>query len=119
MQIKNELNKNNIDFKVLDEDKDFVLYKIQDRLVLLHMLCKSSDFIMERDIFEYIDSNKLEYRIICENTSSGKMFYLKFPNKNNWIKGAFESCSKQKLHLGKQVLNNQMKLIDIASNLKR
>lgn len=119
MNLKNILDKNRINYKVLDEDDNFNLFKIDDKLLLLYLNNNTSDFVLDRDIFDYIDGNKLVYSILLENRTNSKLFYLQFPNKNNWIKGSFQSCDKQEIHLGKIVLNSQITITEFVTSLKK
>ena len=118
MNFETCLKENGIIYKKLDEDEWFSLFKVREKVIILYQSQVGSDFIMERDIFEYIDGNRLPYLILLEDLSKNNLFLLSFNSKNNWVKSSFDSCDKIRLHLGKRVLNSTVDLNQIIKKLK-
>lgn len=108
-----------ISYKLIDEDTDFKLIKINSKMHLFYLHDKGNKFLMARDFFDYLDGNSLPYSILCRDDSSGKLFYLKLNKNINWIKSCFESCDKDAIFLGKQVLNAQITESDLCCELKK
>lgn len=100
--------------KIIDEDKNWIMYKFLHRNIY-YLENNSSDFIMDRECFEYLDFNKFPYSIILYNKMKKRYFYLDLKKEFNWVKSCFESCDKEKIHLGKQVLNYEIS----EENLKK
>ena len=104
-----------IPYKVIDEDKGYKLIKINSKMHLFYMNSRSSQFMMERD---YLDGNSIPYVILCHDTSKNIFYYLKLNKKVNWIKSCFETCDKESIYLGKQVLNARINEAELRKTLK-
>ncbi|MEF9939633.1 MAG: hypothetical protein RR768_05890 [Clostridium sp.] len=108
-----------IDYKIIDENDDFRIYKVAGKKHILYMDSKDGSFIMERDIFEYLDGNKLPYSIVMCNTSKAQFYCIDLPKENSWVKSCFMSCDKEKIFLGKQVLNNRIDKQELVTKIKK
>ena len=97
-----------IPYKVIDEDKGYKLIKINSKMHLFYMNSRSSQFMMERDFFDYLDGNSIPYAILCHDTSKNIFYYLKLNKKVNRIK----SC------IGKQVLNARINEKELYRTLR-
>ena len=75
--IEKLLSGDNISYKVIDEDNGFKIIKVNSKLHILYLYGKGTQFLMERDLFEYLDGNSIPYSILCHDTSSNSIFYLK------------------------------------------
>lgn len=106
-------------YKVIDEDKGCKLIKINSKSHLFYMMNSGNQFLMERDFFEYLDANSAPYAVLCHDTSKGYFYYLKLNKNVNWIKSCFETCSKDSIYLGKQVLNARISEADLRTSLKK
>ena len=47
------------------------------------------------------------------------LYYLKLNKKANWVKSCFDTCDKDVIYLGKQVLNSKVTEIDLIKELKK
>ena len=117
MSIENILN--GIDFKKIDSGSKWSIYKISSKINLYYAENNCNDFIMERDYFEYLDFNSLPYCLLLKDTSKNTYYFLDMTKGYNWIKSCFNSCDKDKLHLGKQVLNYKISTQDLMTKLKK
>ena len=45
--------------------------------------------------------------------------YLKLNKKANWVKSCFDTCDKDVIYLGKQVLNSKVTETDLIKELKK
>lgn len=106
--IEKILNSEKINYKLIDEDKGIKLVKVNSKMHILYLYGKGNKFLMERDFFDYLDGNAIPYAILCHDVSNGKMYYLKLNKDVNWMKSCFETCDKDTIYLGKQVLNAQV-----------
>ena len=103
--IKNILDKNNIAYKIIDEEGNTELLKINNKLHMLYIHNRGNRFQMERDFFEYLDGNSIPYVIVCCDDLNNTLYYLKLNKEVNWVKSCFATCDKDAIYLGKQVLN--------------
>ncbi len=117
--IEKILKSEKIPYKLIDEDDNFKLVKINSKLHLFYLHNKGNQFLMERDFFDYLDSNTIPYSILCQDDNNGKYYYLKLNKKVNWIKSCFETCDKDEIYLGKQVLNAQITESTLRTELKK
>lgn len=113
------LKKHKIAYKIIDEETNIKLLKINSKLHVLCIYNKNNKFTMERDYYEYLDGNSIPYSVFLKDTSTGRMYYLDFTRGFNWVKGCFESCDKDELFLGKQVLNSEISEVQLLSKLGR
>jgi len=118
MLINKVLNDNKLSFQCQNYDPNIYIYKIEDRINIVTIRSKSSAFSIDRDLFYYLSNQKLIYAFILKNEISGKIFYLEFYNKNNWLNSSFERSNKEKLFFGKIVLNNQSDIKQIINRIK-
>ncbi len=107
------------DIKVIDEEEDWSIFKVGTKMHILWLQSNSNRFMMERDIFEYLDSNKLPYSILLFNKKEKKYFYIDLKKGYNWVKACFDSCDKDTLFLGKQIMNYPVTEKEIVSILKK
>lgn len=106
--IEKLLSGDNIAYKVIDEDNGFKIIKVNSKLHILYLYGKGTQFMMQRDLFEYLDGNSIPYSILCHDTSSNSIFFLKLNKNRNWLKSCFNTCDKDELYLGKDVLNSRI-----------
>lgn len=117
MKIEKILQEIEVDFKVIDEENNMKMIKIPNKLQICIIEQKGNQFMFERDIFEYLDSNSLPYSLLLQDITQNKYYYLHFRKKINWVKACFDGCDKDKIFLGKQVLNSQISLVDLKKEL--
>lgn len=108
----------NIEFKMIDHEGSYTVYKIEDSINLLFIESRNNQFKLERDWFDYLDLNSLPYSILLINKTSADLYYLPFSKKHNWIKSCFETCDKEAIFLGKQVLNSRISTEQLCNKLK-
>lgn len=108
-----------IDYKVIDEDEDFKIFKIANKRHVLYLERKNNIFNLERDLFEYLDNNKLPYSLLLHDKSKDKYYYLELAKEVNWVKSCFKTCSKDQIYLGKQVLNYQVKTTQLMQKFRK
>lgn len=119
MKIEQMLTKSNIDFKLLDAEDNYKLLKVGNKINLLQLTSKDDTFLLSRDLFDYLDGNKLSYAILLLNKSKEKWYYLKLRKENNWIKSSFATCDKEDIYLGKQVLNSVVAEAEICKKIEK
>ncbi len=119
MNLKKELTRNDIDYRFEEYDYDVYLYKIAGKINLVHMIGKTNIFSLDRDLFYYLDNQKLPYYFLLEETEDANYYFLEFVKKINWLSSCFNSCDKESLFFGKQVLNNRINKLDIIKRIKR
>ena len=117
--IEKILDKNNIAYKVIDGEGNTTIIKINGKLHMLYIHNKGNQFQVERDFFEYIDGNSIPYVILCEDDNTHVLYYLKLNKKANWVKSCFDTCDKDVIYLGKQVLNSKVTETDLIKGLKK
>ena len=117
--IKNILDKNNIAYKIIDEEGNTELLKINNKLNMLYIHNRGNRFQMERDFFEYLDGNSIPYVIVCCDDLNNTLYYLKLNKEVNWVKSCFATCDKDAIYLGKQVLNCKIETMDLIRELKK
>ncbi len=115
--IENILKETTIPYKVIDENKAVKLMKINSKLHLLYIKKNDNQFVMEREYFNYLDGNSIPYSILFHDTSKNFLYYLKLNKEVNWIKSCFETCNKESIFLGKQVLNEHKSVKDVIEIL--
>lgn len=74
---------------------------------------------MERDLFEYLDGNSIPYSILCHDIAANVIYYLKLNKNVNWIKSCFNTCDKDELFLGKNVLNARITKEQFVEEMKK
>ena len=104
--IEKILKINKIPYKLIDEDSDFKLVKVNSKIHILYLFGKGNRFLMERDYFEYLDGNTIPYSILCHDITNNKMYYLKLNKNANWVKSCFETCEKDCIYLGKEIFRS-------------
>lgn len=117
--IENLLKQDKIPYKKIDEDNGFKLYKINSKMHLFYMYNRGNQFLMERDFFDYLDGNSVPYSILCHDTSKNIFYFLKLNKNANWIKSCFETCDKDAIYLGKQVLNAKVSEEELHKEIKK
>lgn len=117
--IEHYLKTNDVPYKLIDEDDDFKLVKVNSKLHILYLFRKGNKFLLERDFFDYIEGNTIPYAILCHDTSNQKLYYLKLNKKANWVKSCFETCDKESLFLGKNVLKSQITEMALHKELQK
>lgn len=73
--------------------------------------------MMERELFYYLNTHKLHYAICLVNKIEKRLFLLTFKIKHNWLLSSFSGTDKERLHLGKIVLNNPINEINLVNFL--
>ncbi len=106
--IEKLLKRSTVLYKVIDEDDGMKLIKVNSQLHILYLFGNSNVFLMEREFFDYIDANSIPYSILCHDTSANKLYYLKLNKSTNWVKSCFNTCDKDALYLGREVLKAQI-----------
>lgn len=117
--IEKILTNENTNFKVIDIEDNYKILKIENRLNLLQLTSKNDVFLLDRDLFDYLDANKLSYVLLLLNEQKKQWYLLQLKKENNWIKSCFATCDKQKIFLGKQVLNSNIKEEEINKKIQR
>ena len=108
-----------IPYKVIDEDKGYKLIKINSKMHLFYMNSRSSQFMMERDFFDYLDGNSIPYAILCHDTSKNIFYYLKLNKKSKiGLNHVLKLCDKESIYLGKQVLNARINEKELYRTLR-
>ena len=103
--IEKILNNSKVPYKLIDEDDGFKLVKVNAKHHVLYLYTKGNRFLMDRDLFDYIDGNAIPYSVLCHDTTCNKLYYIKLNKNANWIKSCFKTCDKQEIFLGKDVMN--------------
>lgn len=95
------------------------LFSINEGVNLNLVIITNSNntFLVDRDLFYYLDNQSKIYSFILHNNNENKLFYLVFKNKKNWLKSSFENTDKDEIYLGKIVLNNQYSIDEILGKL--
>ncbi len=119
MNIEKLLEEIGLVFKVIDEENGIKIIKIPTKLQICVISQKSNQFLFERDIFEYLDNNSLPYCLLLEDKLQSKYYYIPLRKEANWVKSCFEGCDKNRIYLGKQVLNSQISLHELKNVLKK
>lgn len=116
--IEKILDKNNIAYKVIDGEGNTTIIKINGKLLCFIYIIKEINFKW-KGFFEYIDGNSIPYVILCEDDNTHVLYYLKLNKKANWVKSCFDTCDKDVIYLGKQVLNSKVTETDLIKELKK
>lgn len=106
MKFLDLLNKENINHKEIKYSSEVNIFNINNKLNLIVIYGNNNNFMMERELFYYLNTHTLNYSICLVNKIENRMFLLKFKTKHNWLLSSFSGTKKEKLHLGKIVLNN-------------
>lgn len=117
MGIENLLKSIGLNFKIIDETKNMKIIKIPDKLHICFVCQKGNQFLIDRDTFEYLDANSLPYCLLLQDIGQNKYYYLSLKKEFNWVKSCFIECDKERIYLGKQVLNAQIGLEELKSKL--
>ena len=118
MTIYELIEKNNIKYEIVKKGKEMNVFKVGTTNILF-WINSGNTFKMKRDWFQIIEDNCEKYSLFLYDKSGKQYYYLKFPNKNNWLSGSFKSCDKSELFLGKQVLNSSSTLNNIIADIKK
>ncbi len=118
MTVNELLNKHSIKHESIFSEKGIYIFSVGSTNVLF-WINEGNSFKMKRDWFEILQKNCEKYVLCLYDRKNNKYYYIKFPNKNNWLSGSFNSCEKEELFLGKQVLNNQSTMGNILVDLKK
>lgn len=106
--IEKNLTQWKIEYKKVDEEKSVELFKIKSKYHMLYIKSRGNQFMLNRDYFEYMDSNSIPYVILLHDILKEKYYFLELKKDNNWIKSCFATCDKDNIYLGKQILNNSI-----------
>lgn len=117
MTIYELLDKNGISYTKINVKKGMNMFKIGNTNVLFKVN-NNNQFSLQRDVFRILESNCDFYALLLLNSVGKTYYFLDFKNKNNWLKGCFESCDKKEIRLGKIVLNEKSTLNKAISILK-
>ena len=117
MKIENLLENIGMNFKTIDEMGNIKIIKVPNKLHICFVSQKGTQFLIDRDTFDYLDTNSLPYCLLLHDLVQNKYFYLPLRKDNNWIKSCFLGCDKEEIYLGKQVLNAQIGLEDLKQKL--
>ena len=94
-------------------------YELADNRYLGMSVFEISSFPGSISTNTNLQENCEKYILCLYDRKNNKYYYIKFPNKSNWLSGSFNSCGKEELFLGKQVLNNQSTIGNILVDLKK
>lgn len=119
MKIVNLLENIGLDYKIIDSTPNIKIIKIPTKLYICFMTQKGNQFLLDRDTFEYLDANSLPYCLLLQDITQNKYYYIPLKKENNWVKSCFAECEKEKIHLGKQVLNAQIQFEELKNKLSR
>lgn len=108
-----------IPYKVIDEGDEYKLIKVNSKIHLFYINSHGNQFLMERDFFDYLDGNSISYSVLCHDVSKNIFYYLELNKNVNWIKSCFETCDKEAIYLGKQVLNKKISEAELHNVLKK
>ena len=118
MTVNELFDKNQIKYKRTQIDKGIALYKI-GKLNVIIWINYGNIFKMERKCFDLLDKECETYALFMCDKKNNQYYYIKFPNKNNWLSGSFRNSDKDELFLGKQVLNYPSTLGKLVVDLKK
>ena len=118
MTVDELLNKHNIKHESILSEKGIYIFSVGSTNVLF-WINEGNSFKMKRDWFKILQENCEKYILCLYDRKNNKYYYIKFPDKSNWLSGSFNSCGKEELFLGKQVLNNQSTIGNILVDLKK
>ena len=115
------LKEYSIPFKKQNYEINIDIYKIETKknINIVVISNNSNTFKIDRDLFYYLDNQKLLYGFILINKSDNGLFYLEFNNKKNWLNSSFERTDKEELFFGKIVLNNKISENDLVELIKK
>lgn len=121
MNLAKLMEMNNVVYKEKEYEPDIRLFKVgsNEPTNVVEMHSPNSTFKIDRDLFYYLSHQKEDYSFCLVNEKEGKIFYVEFKNKNNWLKSSFERCDKEELFFGKIVLNNKVDCTELLERLKR
>ena len=118
MLVMDILEENAIAYKIVDESKNLKMIKIPDKVHIYYVQEKGNQFQMDREIFEYLDANTIPYWLVLNDTIAKKHYLIVLKKENNWVKSCFSGCNKNKIFLGKQVLNYVVSNEDLKKKIK-
>ena len=119
MKIEKILKSIGLNFKIIDEIDNIKIIKIPTKLHICFIMQNGNQFILDRDTFDYLTANSLPYCLIMQDTTQNKYYFLQLEKESNWIKSCFASCDKEKIYLGKQVLNAQVEFEELKNKLSK
>lgn len=119
MDISQFLHSINITFKEIEYTDETTIYKLNSKNNLVVCLSKDSSFIIERDLFFYLENQKIDYSFLLINTIDEKYFFLEHNKISNWLKSSFERCDKDELYFGKIVLQHRLSLNELTNKIKK
>ena len=106
-KIEQFLKDNKYNFS-LKKYKNVNIYNINDEKMIIVIINKNDNvFSITRDIFNIIDDELLPYSFFLID-SYNRLYFYKINEPNNSIRKAFESCNKDRIYFGKEVLNNKI-----------
>ncbi|MGF7017745.1 hypothetical protein M2145_001502 [Lachnospiraceae bacterium PF1-21] len=108
-----------INYKVMDEIDKVAILKVNNKKMIFCMENKDNVFVMDRDYFDYLDLNSLPYSLLLYESTRKKYYYIELSKSHNWVKACFESCEKDKIYLGKQVLNAEIDINQLRKEMKK
>ncbi|SIO31544.1 hypothetical protein SAMN05878443_2334 [Carnobacterium alterfunditum] len=117
MKIIELLKKENIKYKEVEYSREATIFNVNNKLNLVVIYGNNNNFMMERELFYYLNTHKLHYAICLVNKIEKRLFLLTFKIKHNWLLSSFSGTDKERLHLGKIVLNNPINEINLVNFL--
>lgn len=117
MKLSNLLRK--VEYKLVDEESNIKIIKIANRVQMFYMESKNSQFEMKRDYYEYLDGHSMPYVLLLFDTTAKRYYYIVLNKSYNWVKSCFDGCEKDKLYLGKQVLNYRITEDELVIKLSK
>lgn len=119
MEIEELLEVIGLDFKIVDATNNMKIIKVNGKLHICCISQKGNQFTIDRDTFDYLDLNSIPYCFLLLDTIQNRCYYLPLNKENNWVKLCFLTCDKEKIHLGKQVLNSRIEIQELKDKLSR
>lgn len=82
------------------------IYTINDEKMIIVIINKRDNiFSISRDIFNVIDDELLPYSFFLIDNYE-RIYFYKINEPNNSLRKAFDSCNKDIIYFGKEILNN-------------
>lgn len=86
MKIENILKEIGLDYKIIDETKNIKIIKIPSKLHICFMTQNGNQFIIDRDFFDYLDTNSLPYCLLLQDITKNQFYYIPLKKESNWVK---------------------------------
>lgn len=118
MTIENILKDIKADYKYIEYNDDSGVYKLSSSINIVCIENNKNIFSIERDLFYYIDNQKIDYHFVLVNKRDKKYFFLPYNKFSNWLRGSFDSCDKDEIYFGKIILQNEIDYNNLKTKLE-